>query len=737
MEMTPPLDVRVDHLALLVRMRLRLGQGSEAMALLRSAMTYFDAAGAFAASGRAFADAEEIARSEHLPEELAELWESRATSLSDAGRHEEALEILARTEGLCAEWGLDLPRSLRLNVANLNVRLGRYDAALDAFKALNPSELSGTERFTALTNTAICHLRLDDPTSAFWASEDALRLLHEGCDCSLTDYIELLFVKAAIYSIEGSEDWRESIGALVGALDNLLLKAERLHYRRAVRERYARRLAKLLRGLPPSGPSANILGALLWQAGNSTTDWLSLLEWAEDVRKDGVSEAADRLTTCIDKVAASGAPMLYGFREKYDDPFEPSALDGALDSGTDQFRRAWHDLFTSVQEVKHYNAGAGPYGSVLIQELSDHYLTSLRSGTSYLFSIAYSQGYCLFVLSGETYSRVDLPEEPFKSVWASLDLSRHKQSDSALHEAVEVGATSLFNSLGKQIEDAARRSNRLVVFPDRLSESLPFLGAMLKSDAIRAKMLDGGFSTATAIATFPTMMTGTVAVAEAFVLIDPPASLKLGVEEADMITRCFPEAVMDRRSTSVSSDVTIATTDADLIHIAAHGSAVTVFNDPWLAGFLEADGFWLGRFQAGAHRLRHRLVFLNICHGGVTGSRNVFETFVSREALGFLPLALLNRRSSAIAPAWAVPSISAYVFAKLFYDELALGMVPERALAVAAARMHGMSGDEAAAVARDLSDASVAERYATTFQQVEYPFRSTWNCGAYRCFLNG
>jgi len=106
-------------------------------------------------------------------------------------------------------------------------------------------------------------------------------------------------------------------------LDRQLADALRLHYRRGLRERYIVRLEGLLRSLPANGTVVDALLLIVATRSNATGDWMAIMSWAAQLRQESnfPSALADELGNTRHRIRNLGAPHLYGFREKYDDPW--------------------------------------------------------------------------------------------------------------------------------------------------------------------------------------------------------------------------------------------------------------------------------------------------------------------------------------------------------------------------------------------------------------------------------
>jgi hypothetical protein len=134
--------------------------------------------------------------------------------------------------------------------------------------------------------------------------------------------LDLIEAKTAVAAAEYNSAVRCLRSAVVH-IDAMLTEAGRLHYRRGVREMYRQRIISMLCSLPEEGNSGNILPLIAFGKANSFSDWLALLGWSDGVGHDRrvAPELRTRLANAIHLLAEGGASVLYGYREKYDDPW--------------------------------------------------------------------------------------------------------------------------------------------------------------------------------------------------------------------------------------------------------------------------------------------------------------------------------------------------------------------------------------------------------------------------------
>jgi CHAT domain-containing protein len=138
-------------------------------------------------------------------------------------------------------------------------------------------------------------------------------------------------------------------------------------------------------------------------------------------------------------------------------------------------------------------------------------------------------------------------------------------------------------------------------------------------------------------------------------------------------------------------------TEAKLLIVSTHGSAISRYTDPIfgsLSGELGSHIISGDRIQTAFPWLPYRLAVLNACHAGSGLARNFQHQFRTHDVAGFPALLLLNRRSVVGAAAWRTPDMASYIHLALTAIGLAEGLIPSRALSRATAKLRSLSKAE-------------------------------------------
>ncbi|MGA9669428.1 MAG: hypothetical protein WBQ94_09485, partial [Terracidiphilus sp.] len=193
-----------------------------------------------------------------------------------------AAKVLRSLRKLRRRFGLETPIVLEMNYGNLQLRKGHYGPALKTFmRGLDPKQPKFVRR-PSLLNSSICLRELGDYDKAEQYLAGARALTDETTEPSQLIELDLVEAKTCI-STGKSAKVAECLRNAVRLIDDSLASASRLHYRRGIRERYRSRIAHLLYGLPQSGETPSILPLIAFLKGNSSSDWLALLDWRDSL----------------------------------------------------------------------------------------------------------------------------------------------------------------------------------------------------------------------------------------------------------------------------------------------------------------------------------------------------------------------------------------------------------------------------------------------------------------------
>lgn len=322
-----------------------------------------------------------------------------------------ATKILRSLRKLRRRFGLETPIGLEMNYGNLQLRKEHYGPALKTLRRGLDSKHPAYLRLPCLLNSSICLRELGDFTKAEQCLAGARALCDETTETSQLVELDLVEAKTCI-AVGQSMRAADCLRNAVQLIDTLLLSAGRLHYRRGIRERYRSRVVHLLYGLPQRGETQSILSLIAFIKGNSSSDWLALLDWRTSLPTSCIpKELAGRFEKALAGIAAAGAPVLYGYREKYDEPWStPWTTDEETFSSVSFTPTIpWAELNAAITEICTITGQERPWDAASSERRSGELLQAMGQSGRILAQTLTSSSASLYLISGDQYERIDLP----------------------------------------------------------------------------------------------------------------------------------------------------------------------------------------------------------------------------------------------------------------------------------------------------------------------------------------
>ena len=654
------------------------------------------------------------------------------------GDLEYAAKVLLSLRKLRRRFGLKTPIVLEMNYGNLQVRQAHYGPALKTFRrGLDPKQPTFV-RLPCLMNSSICLRELGDCTKAEQYLARARALIDETTEPSQLIELDLVEAKTCIATSK-SPRAGECLRNAVRLIDSLLASAGRLHYRRGIRERYRSRIAHLLHGLPQSGETQSILHLIAFLKGNSSSDWLALLDWRDTLPTSNIpSELSDRFENALGGIAAAGAPVLYGFREKYDEPWStPWTTDAETFSSVSRAPTIpWAELNTAITEICTITGQQSPWETASSERRSSELLQAMGQSGRILAHAFTSSVASIYLISCGQYERIDLPTQRVSEL--SVLFAMHKagrESAKNFRDRLASFTDDLAVLLDVPLDRAcASGLDNLIILPEPIF--FPVMASLTVHAGVRSLMGAGRLS----IRTCPIVHAGKIrngllhTVSACDVADD---ILKLNHAELGNIARILVPTKFVRK-TLAGKSAAKTLFENDVLHIAAHGTPISNLRD---AFFSDASGGQpLSNFyglQWRATQGRSQVVFLNSCFSADTLNWNVMEAFRTSEQIGLSPMFLLNRKAAVVATAWGTFDSAAYIFAQIFYSAIANKADVEIAFARACAALHDM---DVAAVRKSLETVHPPElrhEKQAVFRGTGRPFSHPYVAGNYQllCLL--
>lgn len=683
-----PADYLMHLMADMVRFYEHFGLIDDAISTILSVATFLGDYGAFQPAYHALADAERLARDFRDAMQLARVLETEASIALLEGDHEFGNKVAGMAADIYRELKVGLPNRLVLNQATSAMQSGKYEEALDGFLRFAQSHLADSTPHWLPTriNMSVCLRNLGDVDGA----DDQIRKARNDAigmdDIDREQLVELELVAAA--NAKAGNRFPEvalCVSEAAKFLDQALSTADKLHYRRALRERYISRMESLLCSLPDKGAVGDVIEILACTRGNQLTDWLHLLDWGDEVSQLLDDEDRAKLNECIARLANFGAPYLQGYREKYNDPLAHGLMPDP-----------WREFSEFAAELCKTHGFRHPLSASCLTNAANLISQRLREGFAFIASFL-STGKAILLI-GESYHFCGVPVE--ETLAFGEKLHGHRQATTSRQEfdlvlrQYQAALHASFKALLPRLDTDACRG--VIFLPDRW-DLFPINLLMVGDEPVRARMVRGDFDVRTCVALYPRHAKHEN-LRTSLALVEEPSNLRLA--KAQFESFCSLVGLNGRTIENAgSSDVVKSMSTIDALIMAQHGISIGLFVDPTFANTSgvghEKDAVYFDAIQESAYRSSYRLVMLSACHSGTLVSRNAQREFKSHELAGYPSLLLTNRRCVVTGSAWATLDRFDYLLSTRFAIELKSGCDLARAFSIALAAIVDMPASEA------------------------------------------
>lgn len=490
------------------------------------------------------------------------------------------------------------------------------------------------------------------------------------------------------------------------------------------------------------------LHALVFCTSNALLDWLSVLEWIDLVLQSAIvpTTVKEELSAKRESLIRYGTPFMYGFREKYDDPFELASGDIAKDLGEQVARELdyslpWREFNNLTARICQEYSYPSPFEGASIHHGVNILNRRLLTGSAFLFSFVSKNGIALVFVTAGKYIKSDMSLDNLSEfIKALYEYQRGNAERSIFHAELIKLKKCLEPTIDKFIEIIEDSSiSELVFMPDHLTEGLPILPIILANKELRSRINKSEFI----FSTCPTVKEGSannfVAGPSLFIL-NTGEGLGLAESEKCLVVKTFNDQEsfnIDLYNEDIDFSEPPANT-ANLLHLATHSIPANTFTDPFFVSTstdTSKKSIWLESVQREAHKLNFSLVVLNGCNTGSTSNKNYFKTFFTNEKVGLSSAFLLNRRCTVIATQWNEPDIIGYIFASLFYRRLACQQNVPKAFMLCLVDLYDLTKERAIDLLEEIIDEKLRNKHSDALKQSqsEFPFRNTYILGMFQC----
>lgn len=576
---------------------------------------------------------------------------------------------------------IEPPIDLLSNLAVAQMNLDQLEPAIANFKiALRQMPETGAMHSAVRVNLAACLRRIGDFDGA---AAELARAEAEAIDKAWPDSaLELAFGKAKLAeALNDPSGLAQHLREITIGVDATLVEVLRLHHRRGIRERYIPRIEALLRSLPDQGNAGDALLPLVTSRGSAFGDWLAILTWADLILEDcAVPPAvAQELTATLRLLRNLGVPHLFGFREKYDDPWEPG-----------NFQSPWDTL----SQIGAKLVGIGmPRAVEWASSRQQAALCSLRLAENHcLMMMTYAgENALLWYLIGGHYNRRPISLD----VLAAWEAAQFRY---AAGEASRSDFTSAIDQLTRAVgpivdpifEEVAAAGCQSVRFIQDFTSGLPLTMLALRNKYLSERMESGQFEVRIVPAMHGPLQSKTVQSKSVAAIVDPEEDLILAPFEGAALTAAarLPRAAVITTETEGNLEELLA--GHDILIVSTHGNSLQFFTDAHFAR-LGSPGrphpIRVASLQEAAPDLELSLAVLNTCYSGSASARNYQRRFRTSDAVAIPNLFLLNRRAVAVAGSWKISDTASFMFASLIGDGLKRQLEPSAASASAIAQL--------------------------------------------------
>lgn len=701
---------------------------------LISAAFYFSSFGAFPSAYRALHNAQDIAEEHSLFVGQAQILEAHAIVAREGGDLAYARDHIENAIALLNTIGQPVAAHLRVNLSTIKMNLGAFEEALREFTdvlsdANASSGLTAALHHTILISVAVCQRELRDLAGAEATIKSVLSDLSEH---EVENRIEANLVAARTFCQNDSARMQTHLNEAIKYLEQSFGNCVgRPHYRSGVRGQFLSRIKRILFELPDQGSASGIIDVLAFMRQSVLVEWASLLDWRDSIGNCSAidEELRQQLRTSFEKVVERGAPILFSYHEKYDDPFA-----GSEDHSFSSLARYWNDFNSCLKNIER-QCGVSPYAGATVAAIANRFTQTLANEVL-LFIVFALKSWRLISISGDRYWSTDIPaqlvdafkRELYKDKRGILVRSEISNTVIALQSVIE-------NRLEGVLATIAKSSTRgIVILSDHLSVDLPLVGAIVANPAVRARLLDGSFTIRCSPIAYERKSEGIIH--SYFGMWDSSSELLSSHEELVASARLL--------GTSRSTIVDLATApldsfraelaQAEMIQIATHGEALSKFTDPHFAE-LSGTGkaFHFEEIQRNFWKYNYQMAVVNACHASDPTVQRMGEPMKTDDIIGYPSMLLLNRRSRVISPLWGTLDVVGFLMSYFLSERLSQGHSSSTAYSMAIARMYEITREDLLSTLSKIESPTLREQKLRQFgrSREPYPLRHPFCYGAY------
>lgn len=636
-----------------------------------------------------------------------------------------------------------VPFELMFNIGTLMLRTKKYNDALEILDRIlieYPSAQKKYGYFIKL-NKSVCLRETGKVTEAIELIEEILKFEQQFED--LGAILETHLVSAKNYL--AAKDYNKSIYHINESMEIIDFDIQykyRLHYRRGCKENYLPRIIPMVLEIASNNVNFKELTRfLVFSKSNIFSDWLSLLDWYDKILTDNLIEEVDKksLKDVIQKLINFGAPILNGFREKYDDPFESIDDSRINPNGVLDFDKPWKDFNLLVENIKFkYPKYANPYEYSKLSILQEAIDEKLTSGSLIISFYSYNNKIECLLVSEFKCEVIKLSKDVYINFATNLHKYQNKfLSFSEFVASLKFTINDLIRGLDSMINSLiANKIEEIIVLQDKVFHSIPIIPALMeninfceyiKNNKVVIKNSPIIYNRVHCNNQFDNFLG----------VLDPSDELPLLLEELSLANKCITKSneIVNLEAKKLDYN-NIITKKADIIHLATHGYPISGFTDPTyasIAGKLSENSLWFEEIQGNFWKLDYSLCINASCDSADFTNRNFQRTFNTNELIGYSTLFLMNRKSSAMSVNWPIKDIASYTFLHIFYNNLRETGSIERAYTLSLINLMELEKDRLRDIICGINDDTIRKEKLRLVDSisVKHPFRDPYCYGAF------
>lgn len=674
-------DQRPRILARVAQLIERYGQQNRVVDIYLEAASLYSSHGAFQPAYRCLEHAEKVANSLGSLELKARCYSILMSVACEENDYSRGVKIGKLAIDAYKELSQECPAILLGNLGLAFMNLDDEEQAIGYFEqALLSADCTDHVAISLRCNLSICFRRsgrLDETETMLALAESTPTADAQNRERLLE--ISLSGAKLAVERMDAPA-LIQRLHDATNHLDRILSDVLRLHHRRGIRERYITRIEGLLQALPSTGSTDDVLLPLIATRGNAMGDWLTILNWASNVRnsRSVPDEIILQLDNTLQRLREIGAPHLYGFRELSDDAW--SFFNTAS---------VW-DHLSHIAAMIHSFSKDRPLDRANAQHQSALCFTRLEAGHCLMVMTYAGEAALLWCFIGNHYKRISIPLSLILE-WctAKVDYAQQLMSMSGFSSALNKLIRSLAPSLDGLFLDIAEAGCKSVRFIEDCFNDLPLTEFALRNSELCTRMAEGEFEVRMVPALIETKEAEGPIVSTA-AIVDPRESLLLALYESQAFTQAASLAPATLLESNGYADLEEILGKYDALIVSTHGHSLSFFSDAYLANLGTSENphpINVAAMQVAAPNLQLRLALLNTCFSGTRSSRNIEKRFRTSDTVALPNLFLLNRIAIALASMWRISDTACFTLTYYVGEGLKLGLEPSAAVTSAVAKV--------------------------------------------------